>query len=243
MPGIFSQALSSFLDVLTPLVEQASPVPQVLPEQVKRAERLIADALEHGARVIRREGQSLANGFVQPAVLVQASSETLACREAFFAPLLTVVPYEHVEQALAWNAQCPFGLGASIFTADARRALALSGRLRCGVLYVNDVIIPISHPATSFGGRGASGWGRTKGIEGLLEMTVPQVVSLVPGRFRPHFDGPGSHWFLHPEALDGWIDLRHARSLRAKLRGALRVVSQMLGARRRGPSERFRDSE
>lgn len=235
--------LNNFLNVLAPLVEQASPVSLVLPAQVELAERLVGDALRHGARLIRREGQPLAVGQVQPAVLVQASPDTLACREAFFAPLLTVIPYDNVEQALAWNAQCPFGLGASIFTADSRRALALSERLRCGVVHVNDVIIPMAHPATPFGGQGASGWGRTKGIEGLLEMTVPQVVSLVPGRFRPHFDSNGSHWFFNPEALGGLIELRHARSLRAKLRGAWRIVGQMLRARRRGPSDSFRNPE
>ncbi|MDZ4858507.1 MAG: aldehyde dehydrogenase family protein [Candidatus Hydrogenedentes bacterium] len=235
--------LNNFLDVLAPLVEQASPVPLILPSQVELADRLVADALKHGARLIRREGQPLAKGQVRPAVLVQESPDTLACREAFFAPLLTVVPYDKLEQVVAWDAQCPFDLCASIFTADPRRALALSGRLRCGVVHVNDVIFPMAHPATSFGGRGASGWGRTKGVEGLLEMTAPQVVSVVSGRFRPHYNSRGSHWFLHPEALDALIELRHARSLRARLRGAWRLVKQMLRTRRRDSSDRFGDAE
>lgn len=235
--------LDAFVNVLTPLVEGASPVRLILPAQVELAGRLIADALEHGAHLIRREGQPLADGHVQPAALVQSAPDTLACREALFAPLLTVVPYDDIEQALAWDAQCPLALGASLFTADPMRALALSGRLRSGVVHVNDVIIPMGHPATSFGGRGASGWGRTKGIEGLLEMTVPQVVSLVSGRFRPHFDAPGSHWFFHPDALEALIEMRHSRSLAGKLRAAGRVIGHVIGRRGRGTLRRFGDSE
>jgi acyl-CoA reductase-like NAD-dependent aldehyde dehydrogenase len=224
--------LDHFLDVLAPLVEGASPVQLVLPAQVELAARLVADALNHGARLIRRDGQTLAGDEVQPAVFVQESPNTLACREAFFAPLLTVIPYDDADQAVAWSAETSFGLGASIFTADPRRANELAGRLRCGVVHVNDVIFPMGHPATSFGGRGASGWGKTKGVEGLLEMTVPQVVSSVRGRFRPHYDGRGSHWFFHPEVLNSYIELRHSRSPRVRLRAAWRVAGHMLGLRR-----------
>jgi len=235
--------LNAFVNVLTPLVERASPVRLILPAQVELAGRFITDALEHGAHLIRREGQPLSDGELQPAALVQSSPDTLACREALFAPLLTVVPYNDVEQALAWDAQCPLALSTSIFTADPRHALALSGRLRSGVVHVNDVIIPMGHPGTSFGGRGASGWGRTKGIEGLLEMTVPQVVSVVSGRSRPHFDAPGSHWFLHHEVLEAWIEMRHARSPAATVRAAWRVIGHMIGARGRGTVRRFGDPE
>jgi acyl-CoA reductase-like NAD-dependent aldehyde dehydrogenase len=229
--------LDDFLAVLAPLVERAPPVRLVVPTQVELSDRLIADALERGARLIRRGGQSPANGDVQPAALIQARPDTLACREAYFAPLLSVIPYDSVEQVYAWDAQCPFGLAASIFTADMEQARVVSARLRCGVVHVNDVIVPMAHPATSFGGRGASGWGRTKGIEGLLEMTTPQVVSAVSGRLRPHYDPPGSHWFFDPELVEALIALRHAGSLRGKLSGAQRLVGQLVTTRRRGRSD------
>ncbi len=161
----------------------------------------------------------------------------MACREAYFVPLLTVIPYDGIDQVLTWNAQCPFSLGASVFAADPRRALALSGQLRCGMVHVNDVIVPMGHPATPFGAQGASGWGRTKGFDGLLEMTVPQVVSVVRGRFRPHFDRIDSHWLLHPEALAGLLELRHARSLGGKLRGAKRLACRIAGIRQHTPSD------
>ncbi|NUM56714.1 MAG: aldehyde dehydrogenase family protein [Candidatus Hydrogenedentes bacterium] len=235
--------LEPFLDALVPLVECAAPVPLILSAQVKLADRLIADALGHGARLIRREGVEPADGHVQPAALVQPAPDTLACREAYFVPLLTVVPYDTVEQALAWDAECSYSLAASVFTADVARARTVATRLRCGVVHVNDVIIPMAHPATSFGGSGASGWGRTKGVEGLLEMTVPQVVSAVSGSFRPHFDTLGTHWFFDPDSFEALIKLFHARSLRDKFGAARHLAGQVLGTRQRGPSDRFRDSQ
>ena len=45
-----------------------------------------------------------------------------------------------------------------------------------------------AHPATPFGGRGASGWGVTQGAEGLLAMTTPQTVTVRKGSSRPHID-------------------------------------------------------
>ena len=224
--------LDTFLKLLTPMIEQASPVLLVISSQAELANRLVADALEHGARLIRRDVETLVNGQVQPAALIQSSPNTLACREAFLAPLLTVIPYDDLNQYLEWDSQCPFSLGASIFTADHKRALDLSSRLRCGVVHVNDVMLPMVHPATPFGGRGDSGWGKTKGIEGLLEMTVPQVVSFAPGRFRPHYDVRGSHRFFDPEALKGIISLRHAGEWGAKLSAAWYFVRNMFGIRR-----------
>ena len=71
---------------------------------------------------------------------------------------------------------------------EQQSAAKLAAGLRTGGVTVNDVIVPLAHPATPFGGRGASGWGVTQGAEGLLEMTVPQAVSLKGGSFRPHYD-------------------------------------------------------
>ena len=83
------------------------------------------------------------------------------------------------------DAVCPYGLGASVFTRRPDRAEALSQRLRTGVVTVNDVVAPTAHPESPFGGVRASGWGVTQGAEGLLEMTVPQTVSVRAGSWKP----------------------------------------------------------
>jgi aldehyde dehydrogenase (NAD+) len=84
---------------------------------------------------------------------------------------------------------------------------------------VNDVIAPTAHPATPFGGLGDSGWGVTQGAEGLLEMTVPQVVSVRGGSYRPHFDLATGKAGNQEALLRGVLRMSHGSSLRERWRG------------------------
>jgi aldehyde dehydrogenase (NAD+) len=149
------------------------------------------------------------------------------CREASFAPLLAVIPFDRLDDALRMNEQCPYRLGASIFTRNTARAADLAPRIRTGMLTINDVVMPTTHPATPFGGRGDSGFGVTQGAEGLLEMTVPQAVSVRGGTYRPHYDMAIGQ-VRHQEALlRGLLDASHAPALGRQLRGWMRVLGAL----------------
>ena len=102
-----------------------------------------------------------------------------------FAPWLALVPVADMAEALAHDAACPFALGASVF-GPAAEARALAARLRAGSVCINDLIVPTADPRLPFGGSARSGFGRTRGAEGLLEMTALRTVSERAGRFRPH---------------------------------------------------------
>lgn len=80
-----------------------------------------------------------------------------------------------------------FALGASIFSSDISRARALAARVKTGLVLINDLIAPTADPRMPFGGVKASGFGTTRGEEGLLEMTFPHVVGLRSGSSHPHF--------------------------------------------------------
>ena len=123
-----------------------------------------------------------------PVLLLDAPPDAAVCREAAFSPVGAVLPFDDVDTALSRAAASPFGLGASVFGADTAAAAALAARIPAGSVTVNDVVAPTAHPETPFGGRGASGWGVTQGPDGLLALTVPQVVTVRRGRFRPHVD-------------------------------------------------------
>ncbi len=60
-------------------------------------------------------------------------------------------------------------------------------RIRAGAVTINDLIVPTADPRLPFGGRGQSGFGVTRGAEGLLELTRLKTVSLRRGRLRPHY--------------------------------------------------------
>jgi acyl-CoA reductase-like NAD-dependent aldehyde dehydrogenase len=201
------------------------PVPLALPSQAEQAERLVREALAGGARLLVQRSPAAAEDRCWPAALVDARPAMSLCREAAFAPVLAVLPFDDIEEALKADRECPFGLGASIFTRETRRAEVLSARLRTGMVAVNDVIVPTAHPATPFGGRGQSGWGVTQGAEGLLEMTVPQVVSVKGGTFRPHYEmAAGKGGARQGPLLRGLLEATHARTLGRRLRGWWQVI-------------------
>jgi len=100
----------------------------------------------------------------------------------------------------------------------------LARRLRTGFVTVNDVIAPTAHPATPFGGLGHSGWGVTQGAEGLLEMTVPQVVSVRRGTFRPHYDLAAGKTADNEGLVRALLQMGHGRSFLQRLRGFWQVL-------------------
>lgn len=223
---------SDFCERLSQLAAAAQPCALALATQVQQAERLVQTALAAGGRLLSPTRPPATNGKAdqcQPAVIADARPDMALCREASFAPLVGVLPFDTLEQALAMEAQCTYALGASIFTRSPTRAARLAARLRAGAVTVNDVIAPTAHPATPFGGHGDSGWGVTQGAEGLLEMTVPQVVSLRTDQYRPHYDltTPGGA-AAHGELLRGLLDSSHAPTFGQRWRGWVRLLRALM---------------
>ena len=127
---------------------------------------------------------------------------------------------------LAADAACPYALGASVFgpSQDARR---FAGRVSAGCVVVNDLIAPTADPRIPFGGRGASGYGVTRGEEGLLAMTHCKAV-LARRRGRPPQTGAKSS---HDAALfRGYLEAAYGDSVRRRLGG---LGSMIAGAWRR----------
>ncbi len=85
-----------------------------------------------------------------------------------------------------------YGLGATIFSRDIAQAKALAAELKSGFVLINDLIAPTADPRMPFGGVKASGFGSSRGTEGLLEMTFPHVVAVREKGGHPHFDDPAA---------------------------------------------------
>ena len=215
-----------FLQALEPLAAAVTPVRLALASQARQVERLVDDANSRGGRILGGEAKAGIEDEreVRPAVVADVNADMDLCREASFGPLLAVMPFDRVEDALRAEAVCPYGLGASVFTRSPALAEEVARRLRTGFVTVNDVIAPTAHPATPFGGLRDSGWGVTQGAEGLLELTVPQVVSVRGGSARPHYDlatgGAGDAEGL----LRGILHFSHGLSLRQRWRGLWQIL-------------------
>jgi acyl-CoA reductase-like NAD-dependent aldehyde dehydrogenase len=213
-----------FLAALELLTAGAAPLPQSLSAQVEQAERLVQEAVADGGRLLTPKPPTLDGTMCVPMIVADARPDMALCREATFAPVMAVLPYDTLDEAVRMNRQCPYGLGASIFTRQPRFATELAKGIRAGMITVNDVIAPTAHPATPFAGVGRSGWGVTQGAEGLLEMTVPQVVSTRGGNFRPHYDMSAGSKVGHGKLVRGILNLSHAASLRERIKGMWHVL-------------------
>jgi acyl-CoA reductase-like NAD-dependent aldehyde dehydrogenase len=216
----------SFVATLRPLAQGAKPVRLALPSQAEFCRKLIREALAEGASLLDTNGLESGEdpASFRPTVVLDARSDMAVCREVTFAPLTMVLPYDDLDEALRMNDACPYGLNASVFTQNPAAVERVAARIRAGGVVVNDVIVSSAHPATPFGGVGASGWGVTQGAEGLLDLTTPQVVSTRGGRFRPHYEPVGRGATLSAALLRGLLECSHARTLGERWRGFRRML-------------------
>jgi Aldehyde dehydrogenase family len=133
------------------------------------------------------------------------------------------------EGALDYIHSASFALGASIFSRDITRARTLAARIKSGFVLINDLIVPTADPRMPFGGVKASGFGSTRGNEGLLEMTFPHVVAVNRGNSHRHFDETGAD---DPRLFSSYIRAAHGRG-RERFGAIVDLVRELIDAIKR----------
>lgn len=170
---------SLFAHVL-PKVEGAlraiPPVPVPLTTRALLAE-LIAEATELGAQIVLNGVAPNAEGIgsVSATLIARATPAMRIAQAGILAPVLTFLLANSDEEMLDVYRQCPCSLTASVF-GPRRKAEAFAARIPAGTVLVNDLMVSTADPRVSFGGRGISGFGSTRGEAGLLEMTAVKNV-------------------------------------------------------------------
>jgi aldehyde dehydrogenase (NAD+) len=160
---------------------------------------------------------------LRPLVIAGATAKMEIANSDIFAPVISVIAAESMLHALEQYAQCRFALGVSIFCgrSDEKRARSMATMLKAGTVLINDVIAPTADPRVPFGGRGASGYGVTRGAEGLLEMTAVKTVLVQRGSSTLHMDP------LHDAdapMLAGAIAAFHGKGFARRWAGLLRMI-------------------
>jgi aldehyde dehydrogenase (NAD+) len=142
--------------------------PLVAKRQQERVEKYIALGQEEGARVVvggngRPEGIDR-GWYVQPTVFANATNDMRIAREEIFGPVVAVIPYDDVRDAVKIANDSEYGLAGSVWTADVEQGMDIARRVRAGTYGVNQYTMDFVAP---FGGYKSSGIGREFGKEGL----------------------------------------------------------------------------
>jgi acyl-CoA reductase-like NAD-dependent aldehyde dehydrogenase len=138
--------------------------------QLEKDESMVTRAVAEGAEIVyggrRANPQSLPNGFFfSPTILTNVAPTSHIAQNEVFGPVLSVLPFEDEEEAVAIANGTPFGLAAGVWTLDIRRAHRVACRLQAGTVWVNMYrAMAFNSP---FGGYKASGAGRQNGIEAI----------------------------------------------------------------------------
>jgi len=145
-----------------------------------RCHRLVRDAIENGACLLHGGAVDPENPglFYPPTLLADCEDRFAVMAEDLFGPVIAVCPVQDDQEAVARANANPMALGASVWTGDRKRGAALAKQLRVGLVSVNSVLLDAAHPAVSFGGMRASGFGKQRGAQGLEEFVVRKVVAL-----------------------------------------------------------------
>ncbi len=140
--------------------------------QLDRVMRYIDIAKSEGATCVtggrRGSGGACGDGlFVEPTIFTGVKNTMRIAREEVFGPVLTVIPFETDDEAVAIANDTPYGLAAALWTTSIERAIKLPKRLEAGTVWVNAYRV-VSYLAP-FGGVKGSGIGRENGIEAIKE--------------------------------------------------------------------------
>jgi len=149
--------------------------PIISKKQLETVERYVKIGEGEGARVVaggkRPSGTDMKDGFFfQPTVLDRVAPEMRIAQEEIFGPVLAVMAFDDVEDAIAIANRSQYGLVAGVWTRDINKAMTIASRIKTGQVFINTygagggVELP-------FGGYKKSGYGREKGLDSLASYT------------------------------------------------------------------------
>jgi (Z)-2-((N-methylformamido)methylene)-5-hydroxybutyrolactone dehydrogenase len=162
-----------------PLVPDTDMGPVAFQEQLDKIETYIALGVEQGADLVTggRRPSDVASGlFIEPTIFTGVDNRMRIAQDEIFGPVLSVIPFDTEDDAVALANDTVYGLAAGVWTEDVRRAHRVAHRLQAGSVWVNSYRkLTYSVP---FGGYKSSGVGRENGFQAVLDYTETKAVWL-----------------------------------------------------------------
>ncbi|MCW8329505.1 coniferyl aldehyde dehydrogenase [Photobacterium sp. SDRW27] len=156
----------------------------VNPRQYSRLQEWLKDARQKGAKVIPCHEQSSndqQHRMITHLVL-DTSEEMILMQEEIFGPLLSVIPYQHIDQALDFIRQRPRPLALYLMSFDPELQQQVKTTTHAGGMCINEAVFHVGADDAPFGGIGPSGMGHYHGKEGFLTLSKAKTV-LSRGKF------------------------------------------------------------
>jgi len=158
--------------------------------QLKKVESQLAEARKKGAKIHCGGTTIPGTQLIPPTVLSEVTEEMEILKEETFGPVLPLVKFSTEEEVISMANNSEYGLSASVWSKDLKRADRVASALKVGNVAINNHMLTEANPALPFGGVKNSGFGRYKGDFGLH--TFSNVKSIISG---PNNKVIEPHWY------------------------------------------------
>ena len=175
------EGFAGFLGGMVSIGDPADPGtmlgPVIREERRQKIEEYIAVGRAEGARLVAGGGRPpdrQRGYFLQPTVFADVRNDMRIAREEIFGPVLSILPFDDVEEAVRIANDSTYGLGGALYATDVAKALDVAKRLRTGTVNINSALNLLNLP---FGGFKESGIGREGGEWGIAEYCEIQAIA------------------------------------------------------------------
>lgn len=196
-------------------------------KQLETVQSHIREAIEQGAMIYAQSPvpkDPYLRNFIPAVVLTQVTHQMRVMREETFGPVVAVMPFKTVSEAIALANDSSLGLSASVWSKSPQKAKRIAHEIQVGAVMLNDHLTSHALPETPWGGFKESGTGRTHGQIGFDEMTQPQVIvrDVLP------FVKKNVWWYPYSpvvyQGLKGFLQAVASRRFTSRLVGVFRLL-------------------
>jgi aldehyde dehydrogenase (NAD+) len=174
-----AEMIGGMISYGSPFDPAVTSSPLINTRQMDRVLALIAQGQADGARLVcggtRGEGDLATGNFVAPTLFTDVTNDMSIAREEIFGPVLSVIPFTDEDEAIRIANDTEYGLAATVWTNDIKRAMRMTKAIRAGTVGINGYQL---EPHAAFGGYRQSGLGREGGRAAIESYTELKTVLL-----------------------------------------------------------------